>query len=77
MSELNRIAREGDIVQITTNKGDIYTGTLLPSHFIIQNNGQISTEIYITQHRMYKSRRFGAVGLSVQDIKDIKLIKRR
>ncbi|SDB27486.1 hypothetical protein SAMN02910417_02031 [Eubacterium oxidoreducens] len=58
-------------MQITTTKGDVFTGTLLPMYFVIQDNNEISVEFYLSQHESHKGLPFGTVGLTVRDVKSI------
>ncbi len=71
MNDFLRIAKEGNLVQVTTIKGDTFTGILLPTYFVIQDNGKISVELFLSEHESHKGAPFGTVGLAIQDIKNI------
>lgn len=71
MNDFFRIAQEGSLVQVTTTDGDIFTGTLLPMYFVIQDNNEISVELYLSQHESHKGIPFGTVGLDVRYIKSV------
>lgn len=74
MNDFTRIAKEGNLVQITTTKGDVFTGKLLPTYFVIHDGGKVSVEIYLKQDESHAGVSYGVVGLTLQDIENILLI---
>lgn len=74
MNDFIRIAKDNETVQVTTKQGEVFIGTLLPSYFVIVDNGKISAEIYIKQSPTHPNQDFGTVGLSLCDIVSVKLV---
>lgn len=75
MMKWERIASNGALVKVTTNKNDIFIGTLLPIYNIVNDNNRIVTEIFLSQHPSHKGEDFGCVGLFTSDIANIKVLE--
>lgn len=75
MMKWERIASNGDLVKITTNKNDIFIGQLLPMYNIVNDNNRIVAEIFLSQHPSHKGEDFGCVGLFTSDIVNIEVLE--
>lgn len=69
----NRIAETGEIVKITTIKGEEFIGKIHNQFFVIEENGTLDCEIYISEVERFPSN-YGCVGLPIAFIQSIEKV---
>ena len=71
MNEYTRIAQSNNIVKVITTENEEFIGTLSPNYFIVNENGQLSVEIFISQTKDHTGKDFGCACLPLSMIKEI------
>ncbi len=66
-----RIIQENDIVKIVTAKDEVFVGRILPNFFIIKENDELDTEIFLSQTPEHTGKDYGTIGLPIRFIKSI------
>lgn len=66
-----RIIQENDIVKIVTAKDEVFVGRILPNFFVIKENDELDTEIFLSQTPKHTGKDYGTIGLPIRFIKSI------
>lgn len=66
-----RIIKEDDIVRIVTVENEVFVGRILPNFFVIKENDELDTEIFLSQTPEHTGKDYGTVGLPIRFIKSI------